>query len=395
MSVRVSGRSGTSRLAARAALLLGVIGLLAGPAAPFAAAAETTVTTPFPSLVVEPGQSAKFTLTLRTDAAADVELSVTGLPDGWTSRFTGGGATIGSAFVTPGDPVDVDLNVEVADEAPAGDTRIEVRTRSGADTASLPLTVRVQEQAAGSVTLDTDFPQLTGAAGGTFTFNMTLNNDTPTENTFSMQATGQPGWTVSAKPSGQAQATTTTVGAGSSSTITVTADAPEDIAAGDYPIQVTVSGGGETVTSDLLVTITGSFSLTLSTANEVLSTTATAGSQTDVELVVTNTGTAPITAVTPSALPPTGWTVTFEPETVPTIDPQATATIVAHITPTGDAITGDYNVGITTRSEEAASGDVQLRVKVETPAFWWIAGVALIALVFVGLWWVFRTYGRR
>ena len=395
MSVRVSGRSGTPRLAARAALLLGVIALLAGPAASFAAAAQTTVTTPFPSLVVEPGDTAKFTLTLRTDAAADVELSVTGLPDGWTSRFTGGGATIGSAFVTPGDPVEVDLNVEVADDAPAGDTRIEVRTRSGTDTASLPLTVRVQEQAAGSVTLETDFPQLTGAADGTFTFNMTIRNDTPTEGTFSMQATGPEGWTVSAKPASQAQATTTTVAAGGSGSITVTAEPPEGIEAGDYPIQVTVTGAGETVTSDLSVTITGSFLLELTTANEVLSTTANAGSQTDVELVVTNTGTGPITAVTPTALPPTGWTVTFEPETVPTIDPQATATIVAHITPTGDAITGDYNVGITTRSEESASDDVQIRVKVETPAFWWIAGVALIALVFIGLWWVFRTYGRR
>jgi uncharacterized membrane protein len=395
MSVRVSGRPGTSRLATRAALLLGVIGLLAGPAAPFAAAAETTVTTPFPSLVVEAGDTAKFTLTLRTDAAADVELSVTGLPDGWTSRFTGGGSTIGSAFVTPGDPVEVDLSVEVPDDATPGDTRFEVRTRSGADTASLPLTVRIQEQAAGSVTMDTDFPELTGAAGGTFTFNMTLQNDTPAEITFSMQATGQPGWTYTAKPSGQAQATTTTVGAGSSSTITVTAEAPEDIDAGTYPFQVTVSGGGETATSDLAVTITGSYSLTVTTSNEVLSTTANAGSQTDVELVVTNTGTAAITAVTPTALPPTGWTVTFEPENLPTIAPDETATITAHITPTGDAITGDYNVGITVRAAEEASGDVQLRVKVETPAFWWIAGVALIALVFIGLWWVFRTYGRR
>src|SRR5690349_2284343 len=172
MSVRVSGRSGTSRLAARAALLVGVIGLLAGPAAPFAAAAETTITTPFPSLVVQSGDNAKFTLTLRTDAAADVELSLTGLPDGWTSRFTGAGATIASAYVTPGNPVEVDLNVQVADGAPAGDTRLEVRARSGTDTASLPLTVRVQEQAAGSVTLTTDFPELTGPASGTFTFNM-------------------------------------------------------------------------------------------------------------------------------------------------------------------------------------------------------------------------------
>jgi uncharacterized repeat protein (TIGR01451 family) len=395
MPVRVSGHPGRTRLVVRAALLLSVLGLVAGPAAPFAAAAETIVTTPFPSLVVEPGDSATFTLTLRTDAAADVELTTTGLPEGWTARFTGGGATIGSAFVTPGNPVEVDLAVEVPDDAPAGETRFEVRTRSGADTASLPLVVRVEEQAAGSVSLTSDFPQLNGAAGGTFTFSLSLDNDTPAEQTFSMQATGPEGWTVSATPSGQSQATTTTVAAGASTTINVSAEAPDDIAAGDYPIQATVTGGGETVTADLLVTITGSYSLGLATANEVLSATANAGSQTNLDLVITNTGTAPITAVTLTAQPPTGWTVTFEPESIPQVDPNGTATVVAHITPTGDAITGDYNVGLTARATEDASDDIQIRVKVETPAFWWIAGLALIAIVFVGLWWVFRTYGRR
>ena len=157
---------------------------------------------------------------------------------------------------------------------------------------------------------------------------------------------------------------------------------------------MTVTGGGETVSTDVAVTITGSYSLDVTTSNQVLSTTANAGTATPVELVVTNTGTAPVTAVQASASPPTGWEVTFDPETVPTIEPGATATITAQITPTGDAITGDYLVGIDVDSAEA-SGDVEIRVKVETPAFWWIAGLALIAAVFIGLWWVFRTYGRR
>jgi uncharacterized membrane protein len=42
-----------------------------------------------------------------------------------------------------------------------------------------------------------------------------------------------------------------------------------------------------------------------------------------------------------------------------------------------------------------ASDDVTIRVRVETPQLWWIVGVVLIALVFAGLYWVFRTYGRR
>ena len=49
---------------------------------------------------------------------------------------------------------------------------------------------------------------------------------------------------------------------------------------------------------------------------------------------------------------------------------------------------------ITAKAAEA-TGDTDIRVRVETPQFWWIVGVALIVAVFAGLYWVFRTYGRR
>ena len=101
-----------------------------------------------------------------------------------------------------------------------------------------------------------------------------------------------------------------------------------------------------------------------------------------------------MTAVTPSASAPTGWTVAFAPEAIPSIDPGATEVLTATITPSADAIAGDYELTVTAKSAEATD-DVSIRVRVETPQIWWIAGVALIAAVFVGLYWVFRTYGRR
>ncbi len=64
------------------------------------------------------------------------------------------------------------------------------------------------------------------------------------------------------------------------------------------------------------------------------------------------------------------------------------------ITPSSDAIAGDYNVTVNANGTEA-SGSTTIRVRVETPQFWWIVGVVLIVAVFAGLYWVFRTYGRR
>jgi uncharacterized membrane protein len=142
------------------------------------------------------------------------------------------------------------------------------------------------------------------------------------------------------------------------------------------------------------VTITGSYSLSVSTPDTNLATTANAGSEKDFTIQITNGGTAPITGITPTAAAPTGWKVTFDPATVASLDTQQMQTFTAKIVPSADAIAGDYNSTMTAAGKEA-SGNVVIRVRVETPQFWWIAGVVLILATFAGLYWVFRTYGRR
>ena len=70
--------------------------------------------------------------------------------------------------------------------------------------------------------------------------------------------------------------------------------------------------------------------------------------------MIQNTGTAPLTEVTLTATPPTDWTVTTDPETLPAIPPGETATITATITPSGEAVAGDYVV--TFNAKAAKSG---------------------------------------
>ena len=395
MSDRASGHRNHPRLVSRAALLLGVLGIIAGPAAPIVGAAGgVTVTTPFPAVVTEPGSTASFKLTLDVPSAQRVDLKAEGVPDGWTARFRGGSSVVDGAYVDPKTPPEVTFSVDIPKSAPTGTSsiRIVATGTSGSDT--LPLSIRVAEAAAGDVTLTSDFPELKGPSTTNFTFNLTLSNGTATEAPFSMDAAGPAGWTVSAKPAGQAQATSTVVPAGGTTSITVTATPAADVAAGSFPIVATVSGAGKTVTADLTVTVTGTYSMVVSTSDQVLSTTANAGTPKTLQVTVTNSGTAPVTSVVPSASTPTGWTVTFVPETIASVDTGATETLTATITPSADAIAGDYELTVTAKGAEATDS-VTIRVRVETPQIWWIAGVALIAAVFAGLYWVFRTYGRR
>ncbi len=398
MSHRVSGHPGRPKLAIRAALLLSTLGLVAGPLAPLAAAAagDLSVTTPFPSVVVEPGNSATFKLNLLSQSAGEVKLQVQNAPDGWTTRFNGGGLNVDSAFVEAKKAAEVDLDVDVPDTAPDGVTGLRVIATQGTDVVTLPVQVRVAAKSGGEITLTTDNPALSGPQSQTFSFNLQLKNGTGTDQTFSFDAQGaDPTWTVSAKPAGESQAVSTVVKAGASTTVTATAQAPDGTNAGTYPFVVTATADGKTTEADLQIQITGSFTVNLSTPDQVLSTTANAGSLTNFTVRVTNNGTAPITNVTPSATAPTGWTVTFDPVSVPSVAAGQNQDFTAKITPTGDAITGDYNVVMTAKAAEATSDGTTIRVTVQTPAYWWIAGVVLIVLVFAALYWVFRTYGRR
>jgi uncharacterized membrane protein len=395
MSVGASGNPGSARRATWVALVLVLLTALAGPLAPLTAAAGgVTVTTPFPEIVAEPGSTASFKLAIDVSSARQVSLEAEDVPSGWTARFRGGGLVVDGAYVTPGDTPDVTLDVEIPDGTAAGSTSLRVVATGGGGVDTLPLTIRVADAAAGDVTLTSDFPELQAASGSTFTFNVTLHNDTAADTTFTLQATGPDGWTVGAKPQSQAQATTLTVNAGSTGDITVTADPSVDAGAGSYPITLTTSGGGKDATLDLAATITGTYTLTLSTPDQVLSTTANAGSAKDFALSLANTGSAPVTGVAFSSTTPTGWKVEFAPADAATVDPGTPVPVTATITPSADAIAGDYELTMSAKGTEA-SDDVTVRVRVETPQLWWIVGVVLIVLVFAGLYWVFRTYGRR
>lgn len=392
---RAAGRPSRSGSLTRGVVIAALLAMVAGPAAPGVLAVPgLELSTPFPAVVVEPGGTATFDLRIDVTQPRRVDLAVDGVPQGWEARFRGGGLVIDGAFVEADEPPDITLNVSIPDDATAGSQSITVTATSGSLAETLRLDLRVQVAAAGAVVLESDFPELRGPSDATYTFNLDLRNETPGEITFALAATGPQGWNVTAVPAGQSQATSTTVAGGGSGRLTVTVTPANDVAAETYPITVQAIGGGKTAETELRVVITGTYRMNVTTTDNVLSATANAGSPTTVSFVIENTGTAPLAGITLAPTTPRNWTLTFDPETVAEIAPGATATVTGTITPANAAIAGDYNVTVRASTEET-SANVLIRVRVETPQFWWIVGVGLILLTFGGLYWVFRTYGRR
>src|SRR4029078_12315973 len=139
-------------------------------------------------------------------------------------------------------------------------------------------------------------------------------------------------------------------------------------AAGKFPISVDVSSGAQTAHQDLEVEITGTYTLTLTTADQRLNMSATAGGTSDLTVVVTNTGTADVTDVVMSATAPTGWTVKFDPETV-TVPAGQQIQSVAHVSTSADANAGDY-VRTFKATAPPANASAAIRVTIETSLVW-------------------------
>lgn len=359
------------------------------------AAATLTLNTPFPAVTVAPGAKVSFDITVTSTANTRVGLSLSGVPDGWTAILRGGGMVVDAVQTDASGKATVRLDVTVAADAAAATTRITLHGSAGSLQATLPLDITASEAAAGSVTMTTDYPSLQGTAGTKFTFNLTLHNDTAEDQTFAVTATGPSGWTVNATLTGQSQAASAVVEAGGTSGISVSAEPPDAVDAGSYPIQVRATVGDQSIDASLSVEITGTDKLTLSTPDQALSNSGSAGGTIAQQLVITNDGTSDLTNITVSATAPRDWTVTYDPsDTIATIGPGQTANVTANIVPSNDAIAGDYVVTFTASGGQV-SDSVDIRVTIETSALWGFVGIALIVAVLGGLWWVFRKYGRR
>jgi len=377
-----------------AALLLSVGLLLITSISPVAAATAFNVTTPYPSVTVQPGNTVTFSLDVAVPHPERVGFSVSGTPSGWTAYVRGGGNIVGAIYAGGATAAAVELSVVVPQTATPGSSTITVTATAEQGTRTLPVQVIVLGESGGAITLTSDFPQLSGSPTSTFTYSVTLANTGTQKETYTLAGQGPDGWTVSVHPASNAQALTDTVDGGATDTLSVTAQPPASAPAGAYPLQITAASGGQSANVALEADVTGTPALTLGTPNQVLNADVTAGSTGTIALLVTNSGSTVLQGVAVSATSPTGWTATFAPTSVATLQPNTSATVTATVKPSSDALAGDYDITFTATSG-STTATVDIRTTVQTSPLWGFIGIALIVLVIVGLLWVFRRFGRR
>ena len=368
-------------------------------ASPVYAAGGLNLSTPYPGTTATAGKTATYTLTLDNAGLSplNANLSLGALPDGWTASFTGGGNEVTRVYVRPEGSATATLSVDIPADTDEGDYDLSVTADAGGGYYStLDMTIHVTKTDISQGLFTSQFPELQGGASTSFSFNADLTNSSADDRYYSLSAGAPDGWQVSFKPSSAStEIASLTIQAGQSQSMSITVKPPVGIKAGEYTIPCTAVSSEDSMTLNLKVIITGSYSLQLATKDGRLNADAQVGKEMPVTLEVTNNGTSDLTSIAlTSTLPTSGWAVRFDQATLDSLAAGATQEVVAYIQPDSNAVTGDYAATITATTTQATTS-LDLRVAVKTSTMWGIVAVVIIVLLAIGLYFVFKKFGRR
>ena len=355
------------------------------------------ISTPFPDRTISATAPAVLDLTIHNyDLPPQiVHLDVSHTPPGWKVVLLGDNKPIDAIAVGPNATADAKLQVMLPENAQQGSYSLTVTAQGEGTQSALPITLRIGQVLPAELALSVDLPDQQGTARSTFTYRVTVRNDSGSDALVNLEAQAPPDFQVAFKEAyGSKELTSVPVKAGESKDIDVSVSPPADAKAGTYGVSVAAISGPAKAVSHLKLAVEGRPQLTLSGPGGLLSSRAYAGRQTPMPLVLVNSGSASARGITLSSDPPPGWKVVFQPKNVDIVDSGANVKVTALVTPAAKALAGDYMVGFDANGNGSSSA-AEYRVTVETSTLWGIAGVIVIAIALGVLGFSVRRYGRR
>lgn len=165
---------------------------------------------------------------------------------------------------------------------------------------------------------------------------------------------------------------------------------------GEYGITLEMNWEAGDIKSslDLTAVVIASYDFVMFTESGRLNAQTKAGEDNHIPILLVNTGTATIEDVTLSTTTPEGWSITFDPEKIDSLEPDLEREIDVVIKPPKKTVAGDYLITLKADSERGTE-NLELRVTVLTSTLWGWAGIGIAAGVIAGLIILFRRLGRR
>jgi uncharacterized membrane protein len=351
--------------------------------------------TQYPSRMIGFGETATVPLKLRSGTAEPVDLSVKGLPNGWTASFRGGSQIVDAVYVDGVSEASVDLRLEPPADVKAGKYELTVVASGKLGKSELPLHFTIQEKLPPrlSLTVD-DLPTKRGTPSAAFSFTAKLKNEGGEDLLVNLSATQLENMQISIQSGGQ-NVTELQLAANETKSLTIKADPLVNLQAGKYTFTVQASAGEVKAELPLSVEVIGEGNLSITTSDGRVSGSAFAGKESPLKLLLTNNGTAPLRGIELSSSEPSGWTVSFDQPQIAEIPAGENVEVTANIKPPEKAVAGDYMLTINARPLDNKQKSSEFRITVKTSTLWGVAGIGLIALAVgvVGI--VVVRFGRR
>lgn len=352
--------------------------------------------TDYPALAVQAGTSSTVSLRLHNYGLPPerLALSVEGVPQGWTATILGGGQPVAAAMPATDKDVSLSLRLDVPESA-SGGTTLTVRAKGANQSVALPIAVTLAKDLPAKLSLKPQLPALRGSPRSSFEFQFSIKNDSGRNLLVSLGAQAPQNFgTTFTEAYGSQELSSVPVEAGQSKDVKLTVRPPQRVAAGNYPVSVTVSAEDAKASSEVSLEIVGQPDLRISGRDGIVSARAEAGNQTSVPIVVTNEGTAAAEAIDLSATGPSGWTLEFEPKQIERVEPGQRAEAQLRLTPSAKSLAGDYMTTVRASGrQESASTD--FRVAVSTSTYWGIVGAGIIGIALLVMVGAIARFGRR
>ena len=279
----------------------------------------------YTNITVGPGQEFEMDAEIVNPRKASVRvaLDATSLPEGWTAAFHSRYPSfpVGGIMVQGGKSTTLELKVKLPDRVEPGDYEVSVKATDSkgekTENAKVAFRVSAKKVDTGGLKMESQYPVLSGNTSQTFKFSIDLKNETDNPVTTALAAQAPPGWVIKIKPQfEETQISSIALKKDSSETLSVEIQPPLLGEPGDYPVVVKARSGGLSTQADLKISLSGTQKLNMGTATGRLNASATAGEQAQVDFLVANAGTAPLTNLAFISSKPDQWEVTIRPDKV-------------------------------------------------------------------------------
>ncbi len=358
----------------------------------------------YPGVEVPVGENVSMDIILYNKGRSEeyVDLWIASQPKEWKAKLKTYRFEVKGIHVPSGKDKTLTFEAEPDKNVKPGEYKFEIKGQTPDArfkmAQAIIVTVKEKEKEskeAKGVKLTTSYPVLRGPSDAKFEFSMEVESKLDKEAVFDLLSQGPEGWEINFKPAYEDKyISSLRVKEKQSQTVAVAVKPPPTAKAGEYIINMKVGSGDAKAEAKLTVVLTGIYKIDAGTPTGILSLEAIAGKPANFSVFVKNTGSAANRNITFSSFKPENWEVTFKPEKIDALEPNALKQIEVTIKPASQALVGDYSVGVMITGEKSDK-TVEMRVTVKASTAWGWIGIGIIVFVIAGLSVLFIRLGRR